>query len=256
MIEEHSISVRQACKQVELPRSSFLYIPQEKDDEPIIDELNRLVSKHTDIGFWMCYYRLRRKNFPWNHKRVYRIYKAMHLNIKRRTKKRLPARAKQHLFQPSKSNQVWSMDFMSDSLWNGRKYRLLNVIDDYNRQVLYIETDTSIPSSRVIRTLERIKEERGLPEMIRVDNGPEFISKKLDEWCRQNNIELAFIQPGKPTQNTYIERLNGSLRRELLNAYIFKTIGEVREKAYEWMIDYNENRPHKAFKYKAPLDLL
>lgn len=179
----------------------------------------------------------------------------MKLNIRRRTKKRLPSRVKQPLFQPQTPNQVWSIDFMHDSLWDGRSYRMLNVIDDYNRQILAIETDTSLPALRLLRVLERLKEVHGTPAMIRVDNGPEFISHKLEHWCKENNIQLMFIQPGKPTQNAYIERLNGSIRKELLNAYIFKNIDEVREKAQEWMIDYNTNRPHKALNYKTPLQI-
>ena len=144
---------------------------------------------------------------------------------------------------------------MHDSLWDGRSYRLLNIIDDHNRQVLAIEADTSLPVLRLLRVLERLKEVHGLPKMIRVDNGPEFISQKLDHWCKDNKVQLMFIQPGKPTQNAYIERMNGSLRRELLNAYIFKTIDEVREKTEEWMLDYNTNRPHKSLNYKAPMQV-
>lgn len=255
MIVEHSISVRQACDQIHLPRATFLYQPTEKDDQPVIDQLSMLTDKHPSIGFWMCYHRIRKQGNRWNHKRVYRVYTAMKLNIRRKAKKRLPARVKQQLFQPSAANQVWSMDFMHDSLWNGKTYRLLNVIDDYKRQVLAIEADSSIPSRRVIRVLNRLKEVRGLPEMIRVDNGPEFISKNLDDWCKENKVKLAFIQPGEPTQNAFIERFNGSLRRELLNAYVFKTISEVQQKTFEWMIDYNQNRPHKALKYESPITM-
>lgn len=180
----------------------------------------------------------------------------MQLNIRRRHKKRLPARVKQALFRPETINQVWSIDFMSDSLWDGRKFRLLNIVDDYNREVLSVETDTSLPAIRLIRVLEQLKEHRGLPQMIRVDNGPEFISHRLDAWCKENKIQLVFIQPGRPQQNAYVERCNGSIRRELLNAYVFKTLSQVREKAEEWMQDYNFNRPHKALKNKAPADLL
>ena len=145
---------------------------------------------------------------------------------------------------------------MHDSLWDGRTFRMLNVIDDYNRQVLWIETDTSLPAQRVIRVLENLKASRGLPEMIRVDNGPEFISRKLDLWCKEHNLTLAFIQPGKPTQNAYVERLNGSIRTELLNAYIFKTLGEVRQKVAQWKYDYNHNRPHKSLGYQTPIEVL
>jgi putative transposase len=143
---------------------------------------------------------------------------------------------------------------MSDSLGDGRKFRLLNIMDDHNRELLAIEADTCLPTIRLIRELERLKETRGLPEMIRVDNGPEFISKELDTWCKGQNIHLHFIQPGKPMQNAFIERCNGSIRREFLNANIFMSLDEVRELAEEWMMDYNQNRPHQALGYKTPMD--
>ena len=250
------ISHRQACACVQLPRSSCFYVRKVKDDRPVIDELVKLVDKHAVIGFWKCYHRLRRQGFTWNHKRVYRVYTALKLNIRRRTKRRLPARQKQMLSTPEAINQVWSIDFMSDSLWSGRKFRILNIVDDYNREILCIEPDLSLPAYRVVRALETLEQYRGLPNMIRVDNGPEFISEKLAEWCGTKKITLVFIQPGKPTQNAYIERFNGSMRRELLNAYVFRTLDEVREKAEEWMFDYNHNRPHQALNFKTPADLL
>jgi putative transposase len=180
----------------------------------------------------------------------------MRLNIRRRAKKRLPERVKKPLFVPETVNEVWSMDFMSDALWNGRKFRLLNIADDYNREMLTMEIDYSLPALRVIRALDELKQYRGLPKKIRMDNGPEFISHKLDEWAKENNVELVFIQPGEPTQNAYIERLNGSIRRELLNAYIFHSLDDVREKVEEWMGDYNYHRPHQALNFKSPVDLL
>ena len=256
MIQEHHISIRQACKSVGIHLSSFYYQAKLKEDESIIDSLNELITQQPAIGFWQCHHRLRIKGFRWNHKRVYRVYTSMGLNIRRRSKKRLPARKKQTLFQPEKINQVWSIDFMNDSLWNGNSFRLLNVIDDYNREILWMEVDTSLPALRVIRVLECLKESRGLPEMIRLDNGPEFISHKLDMWCKTNRITLAFIQPGKPTQNAYVERCNGNIRRELLNAYVFRTVDEIKIKAEQWRVDYNQNRPHKALKYKTPAQLL
>ena len=210
MTSIHHVSERQACSVLNVNRSSYQYIPKIKDDEKVIEELNQLIEKHPSIGFWMCYYRIRQKGYLWNHKRVYRIYTNMKLNIRRRAKKRLPARVKQQLFQPSMINEVWSIDFMHDSLWDGRCYRLLNVIDDYNREILAIEADTSLPVLRLIRVLERLKEGRGLPQIIRVDNGPEFISQKLDYWCKEHKVQLMFIQPGKPTQNALIDRKNAN----------------------------------------------
>lgn len=254
MTEVHGVSQRQACKAVSLPRTTHQYKPKGRDDGPVIEELNKLVEKHPAIGFWQSYYRLRRAGFAWNHKRLYRVYTALNLNIRRRSKKRLPARVKQSLFQPEKPNEVWSVDFMNDSLWDGRKYRLLNVVDDFNREILAIEADTSLPTARLIRVLEYLRAFRGLPETIRVDNGPEFISQSLDMWCKENKIRLIFIQPGKPMQNAFVERFNGNIRRELLNAYAFRSLSEVREKAQEWMEDYNCSRPHQALGYVPPAE--
>jgi putative transposase len=182
------------------------------------------------------------------------VYTLLKLNIRRRSRRRLPARVKQALFKPENPNQVWSVDFMADSLWNGRKYRLLNIVDDFNREVLHIEADTSLPTLRLIRCLEQLSDTRGLPTMLRVDNGPEFISAQLDTWCRERQILLVFIQPGKPMQNGYVERCNGNIRRELLNAYLFQTLDEVREKAEEWRLDYNEKRPHASLGYVPPAE--
>ncbi len=256
MVEEHGVSQRQACSTLGVPRSSAQYSPKFKNDTPVINALQELVGKHPAIGFWQSYYRLRRKGFIWNHKKVYRVYTSLKLNIRRRFKKRLPARVKQALFQPQGVNEVWSMDFMSDSLWNGRKFRVLNIIDDYNREMLVMDPDFSMPAVRVIRSLEFLKEFRGLPKMIRVDNGPEFISHELDEWCRKNGVTVVYIQPGKPMQNGFVERCNGSVRKELLNANVFYSLQEVRERIEEWMLDYNNERPHKSLGYRAPLDLL
>lgn len=240
---------------MKLSRSTYQYTISTYKDQEVIDALNQLVEKHPGIGFWSCNYRLRRHK-PWNHKRIYRVYTSMGLNIRRRAKKRLPARVKQALFQPQHPNQVWSMDFMSDSLWDGRSYRLLNIIDDYNREMICIEADTSLPSLRIIRVLEQLAQERGLPQMIRVDNGPEFISNQLDVWCKDRKITLAFIQPGKPMQNGFIERCNGSIRKELLNAYVFHSLDEVRFMTEQWRVDYNTLRPHKSLGYGSPIDRL
>lgn len=256
MVEEHEVSQRQACIALDVPRSTVQYKRIPKDDNELIDHLQELVSKHPAIGFWKCFYRIRKKGFLWNHKRVYRVYTALNLNIRRRHKKRLPARIKQALFQPEAMNQVWSIDYMNDSLWDGRKFRLLNVIDDYNREILAMEADLSLPALRIIRVLEYLKEFRGLPQMIRTDNGPEFISDALDQWCRENNITLAYIQPGKPTQNAYVERCNGNIRREFLNASVFQTLTDVQTKMEDWMHDYNHYRPHQSLNFRTPIELL
>jgi putative transposase len=246
-------SISQACKIVRLSRSSFQYKHKPKDDSEIQDALTAVVGKHPAIGFWQSYYRFRNKGYSWNHKRVRRIYRQMKLNIRRRAKKRLPERVKQPLVIPSAANQTWSIDFMSDALTDGRKFRLLNILDDYNRESLAIEVDTSLPSLRVQRVLNRLVSERSKPSVIRVDNGPEFISHILQQWCDENKITLQYIQPGRPMQNAYIERNNGSMRRELLNTFLFDSLAEVRIMTEEWRSDYNHERPHKALGYLSPI---
>jgi putative transposase len=256
MVQHHQVSQRQACKCLTISRGSVRHRPKKPDDGPVIEALQGLVAEHPAIGFWSCHHRLRRMGHHWNHKRVHRVYVALGMSIRRRARKRLPARAKQTLFRPDGPNQVWSLDFIHDSLWDGRGFRVLNILDDYNRESLAMEIDTSLPSLRVIRVLEQLKDWRGLPRMIRVDNGPEFISLQLEKWCKLHKVTLAFIEPGKPTQNSYVERFNGSLRRELLSAYVFRTLQEVRGMADAWRMDYNKNRPHQSLGYKAPWDLL
>ena len=236
-----------------ISRTTCQYKAKPKDDSELQDALTALTTKHVAIGYWQCCYRLWNKGHWWNHKRIYRVYTDMKLNIRRRAKKRLPERVKQALMAPSAPNQVWSIDFMSDSLTDGRKFRLLNIIDDFNRESLAVEVDTSLPSLRVIRVLERLVAQRGKPANIRCDNGPEFISHKLEQWCTDKKITLQFIQPGRPMQNAYIERKNGSMRRELLNAYLFNSLAEVRCLSEEWRLDYNEERPHKSLGYQSPL---
>ena len=248
------LSNRKACKLIGISRTTCQYKAKPKDDTELQDALTALTSKHVAIGYWQCCYRLWNKGYLWNHKRIYRVYTDMKLNIRRRSKKRLPERIKQALMVPSAPNQVWSIDFMSDSLVDGRKFRLFNVIEDFNRESLAIEVDTSLPSLRVIRVLEQLITQRGKPANIRCDNGPEFISHKLDQWCTDRKITLQFIQPGRPMQNAYIERKNGSIRRELLNAYLFYSLSEVRSLKEEWRLDYNQDRPHKSLGYKSPLN--
>ena len=224
MLVQEKISVRRACKLVSLPRSLMTYRKVPRDDSSLIEALHQLVEKHPTIGFWMCYYRLRRKGYGCNHKRLYRVYTLLRLNVRRKAKRRVPQRIKEPLLNPETINQSWSMDFMCDSLVDGRRFRLLNVIDDYNRESLAIEIDTSLPALRVMRTLQRLFEMRTKPKMIRVDNGPESISDKLQQLCRDQNVRRQFIQPGKPVQNAFIERNNGSLRKELLDAYLFYSL--------------------------------
>lgn len=177
----------------------------------------------------------------------------MNLKLRRRHKKRLPHRFKETLKVPDQPNYTWSMDFMSDALHDGRKIRVLNITDDFNREALAIEVGLSFPADRVIRTLSVLEEELGLPHHIRVDNGPEFISKKLGKWCDDRGITLKFIQPGKPAQNAYIERFNRIFREDILDAYWFENLEQVRVVAEQWRMDYNNHHPHSSLGGISPI---
>ena len=180
-----------------------------------------MVEKRPRWGFWKCYDRLRLDGHLWNHKRVHRVYKAMKLNLPRRTKRRLPKRVQQPMVVEARANAEWPMDFMSDTLCHGRRFRTLNILDEGVREVLDIVIDTSIPGGRVVRTLDRLGEWRGKPDAIRVDNDPEYLSQVFADWCHRNHVQLRYIQPGKPNQNAYIERFNRTFRHEVLDAYVF-----------------------------------
>lgn len=248
------LSVVKACLATGLSRSGF-YRPEKdwrKTDAAVIDAINEVLKKSPQAGFWKCYGRLRFKGHLFNHKRVYRVYCRMGLNLKRRVKRVLPMRLAQPLAVVNKPNHQWALDFMHDTLYCGKRYRTLNVIDEGTRECVAIEVDSSLCAERVIRTLEQLKIERGLPQQIRLDNGPEFISAKLTDWCEAHQIAICYIQPGKPQQNGFVERFNGTFRREFLNAYLFESLHQVREMAWFWRLDYNEERTHESLGHLPP----
>lgn len=249
--EKYKYSLHRACKLLNASRS-VCYYHSKKDDSAVINALQEHVAKHPTHGFPKSFAYLQRAGYRWNHKRVHRVYTELKLNIRRKHKRRLPARVKQPIEQTTAVNQCWSIDFMQDCLLTGRKFRTFNVLDDFNREALAIEIDTSLPSSRVIRTLEQIIIERGKPQKIRMDNGPEFISKEFELWCNSNQILLQYTQPGKPMQNGLIERFNGTYRRDILDAYLFNELWQVQQLTEEWLYEYNHNRPHESLKNKTP----
>jgi putative transposase len=228
------------------------YYKSQKDDTEVIEVLQDFAFKHPTYGFRKLYAYIRRSGKQWNHKRIYRVYKLLKLNRKRKGKRRLPSRVKQPLVKQEQINQSWSMDFMSDSMVGGRRFRTFNLIDDCTREVLAIEIDTSLSSKRIIRTLERVILDRGKPNIIRTDNGPEFTSKDLELWARDHEIKIQFIQPGRPMQNGYIERFNRIYRESILDAYLFFELDQVRTLTEEWMDEYNLRRPHESLGNLTP----
>ena len=242
------LSVKRSCAAIGMSRSSWYKKPQDPlvRDAEVIDALQDLAEKHPRRGFWKYRDRLRLDGRPWNHKRIYRVYKELGLNHRRRTKKRVGDRPPQPLEVAAEPNKVWSIDFMHDTLYVGRRFRVLNILDEGVREALAIEIDTSLPGERVVRVLEQVKSWRGKPEAIRCDNGPELLSEAFRAWCEENSVEIRYIQPGKPNQNAFIERFNRTFRSEMLSAYLFENLSQVRQMAWEWMIEYNEQRPHDA----------
>ncbi len=248
MSEEMRIPVSRACSAARLSRAAYYRPVQDQGvrDGEIIAALNELVAVELRWGFWKCYDRLRQMGRPWNHKRVHRIYCDMRLNQKRRTKRRLPTRERQSLVVTARINAVWAIDFMHDALYGGRVIRTLNVIDEADRGGLGIDVAVSIPGTRVIRFLDQLIEVHGRPAAIRCDNGPELTSQVFTDWARERDIDIRYIQPGKPDQNAFIERFNRSYREEVLSAHLFESIADVQEITDNWLKRYNEIRPHDA----------
>lgn len=256
--EQYYVSIRVVCRALTISETCYRYEAILSDENAeIADWLLRLTSTYKRWGFGLCFLYLRNiKGYGWNHKRVYRIYKALELNLRIKPKRRIKRDKPEALSVPETINQVWSMDFMSDSLIDGRSIRAFNVLDDFNRECLGIDVDLSLPSARVIRSLEQIIEWRGKPHAIRCDNGPEYISQTLKDWTIKNKITLLYIQPGKPTQNAYIERFNRTARHEWLDLHLFKNIEQAQELATQWLWTYNNERPHTAIGGIPPRQLL
>ncbi len=251
-VVEHDLSERKACNLLNISRTAYRYQAKKPADGEIRQQLQILAEWKLRWGFGKMRDYLRNQGYGWNHKRIRRVYREMKLNLRIKPKKRLPSREPVPLIQPDQVNESWSLDFMSDSLSNGRAFRTLNIIDDFNREALWIEVDFSLPSLRVIRVLNMLASWRGLPRQIRMDNGPELISKALAEWAETHKVELAFIEPGKPAQNAYIERFNRTYREDVLDAYLFSTLQEVRDITDEWIEEYNTIRPHEALEGLPP----
>jgi len=248
LVTEHQLSVRRACRVVGLSRTAWYRRPAEPAtrDRVVMEAVLAVVEQHGRWGFWKCFDRLRLDGHPWNHKRVHRVYCALRLNLPRRTKRRVPQRLRQPLVAPSTLNGIWALDFMHDTLYGGRRFRTLNVLDEANREALAIEVGASIPATRVVRVLEQLLALYGRPQALRLDNGPELTAEVFTAWCDAQQIALRYIQPGKPDQNAFIERFNRTYREEVLDAYVFASLSEVQALTDDWLLAYNERRPHDA----------
>ena len=249
-------SINRCCDAACLSRTAFYYQAKLPDDDELIDVLLALIDKHPRWGFPKCRKRLKALGYPWNHKRIYRVYKLLKLNLRRKSKRRLPTRNPLPLQVPGQANYCWSMDFMSDTLQHGHRFRSLNVLDDFNREVLGIDINSGIQAPRVTQYLDQIAAWRGYPKQIRVDNGPEFTSSEFTEWAKQHDIYVDFIKAGSPYQNGYIERFNRTYREDVLDLYLFSNLDEVRQETDRWIQLYNYERPHDGLNDMTPIEYL
>ncbi|MEW6713311.1 MAG: IS3 family transposase, partial [Candidatus Riflebacteria bacterium] len=253
ILAEESVSIVRACKLVELDRSMFYY-QTIKDDSIVEDKLRQYAEKLPARGFREYYKRIRKEGLKWNHKRVHRVYKKLGLAHRRKMKRRIPNPDKKPLTQPLAPNLTWSIDFMEDRLENGRKFRTLNVLDDFNREALTIEVAFSFPSDRVVELIRRVIEWRGKPSEIRTDNGTEFLAKAFKGFCQNSAIEHTRTQKGKPTQNSFVERFNRTYREDVLDMNIFENIQQVRERTEVFLYDYNYLHPHDSLADMTPVE--
>lgn len=253
MREETSISLRRACRLVGVSRSTLAYRSQKQsDDREIQARLTELAGERRRFGYRRLHILLRREGLEVNHKRVYRLYNEAGLTVKKRKRRKGIAVERQALELPEGPDQVWSMDFVMDALCYGRRLKILTVVDDYTKEALDLVVSHSISGDHVASALDAIAQFRGYPAAIRTDQGPEFTSKALDRWAYENGVELRLIQPGKPTQNAYIESFNGKFRDECLNEHWFRDLPHARQVIANWRTDYNENRPHSSLGYDTP----
>ena len=247
------MGMRRACRVVEIGRSTYYY-KSVKDDRALRQRILEIAKTRVRYGYKRIHVLLRREGWQVNHKKVYRIYCEDGLNLRsKRPRRRVSAACRERRPVVSNTDQTWSMDFVSDSLFNGRRIRALTIVDNFSRECLSIHVDYSICAEKVVGVMLALKRFMGrIPGRIQVDNGSEFISKALDKWAYENKVVLDFSRPGKPTDNAYIESFNGSFRDECLNIHWFLSLDDAREKIETWRRDYNEFRPHSALDNKTP----
>jgi len=251
-LRDRGLSERQALRLVGMSSSVLRYQCCDDGNDGLRGRLKELAGQHRRHGYRMLHSRLTLEGWAINVKRTYRIYREEGLMVRKRRRKKLPVTERQPLVRPNAPNEVWSMDFLFDELADGRRVKTLTVVDDCSKESVQIVADTSIPALYVTRVLDQVAAERGLPKVIRTDNGPEFAGRTMQEWAARNAIELRFIQPGKPVQNAYVESFNSRFRDECLSQHWFASLSHMRSVIDAWRDDYNHCRPHSALNYLPP----
>lgn len=252
LLTERALGLTRACGLVGISRSLYRYCSRRPDSAALRTRIEEIAALKRRYGYRRVYLRLRREGWEVNRKRVYRIYRDAGLAVRQRRRKRIGLFERKPLPKPAVANLSWSMDFVSDGLASGRRLRCLTIVDDCTRECVAIEVDTSITGTRVQAVLERLADTRGLPQSITVDHGPEFEGQVLDVWAYSANVELSFIQPGKPNENAYIESFNGKFRDECLNEHWFLSMPHARRIIEAWRIEYNTERPHSSLGNLTP----
>ena len=252
--QSYQVSERRVGQVLSLSNSSLRYRSRRPAAEDLRQRLRELAAERPRYGYQRLWVLLRREGWQVNHKRVYRLYCEEGLKLRKRRRRARAQVERVPMSLPAKADERYSMDFMRDTLADGRVFRTLNIVDDYTRECLAIEVDTSLPGARVVRVLERLATTGRQPLHIVVDNGPEFVSKAVDQWAAQRGVHLRFIDPGKPMQNAYIESFNGKFRDECLSQHWFISLEEARSVSEAWRIDYNERRPHRSLQQQTPAE--
>lgn len=252
LIQNNDLSQRRSCRLLKMHPKIYRYVSLKSNDHVLRSNLIDIAKQRKRFGYRRVHVMLKRKGFDVNHKKVYRIYKEENLSVRRTKRKRLKSGQRENILTPIFPNEQWAMDFMSDSLFSGRKFRTLNILDLFNRECIAIEVDNSLTGIKVTQILNRLIETRGMPKSITIDNGTEFTSKAFDQWAYEKGIKLNFIQPGKPSQNGFVESFNGKFRDECLNENWFSNLNHAKELIEKWRIDYNTQRPHSSLNNLTP----
>jgi putative transposase len=252
LVKTYQVGERRACRTLAFHRSTVRYKSKARDQTPIRMRLRELAASRVRYGYRRLHVLLRREGWKVNHKRIWRLYKEEALEVRTKKRRKRVSALRLVLHAATMPNERWSMDFVSDSLHDGRRFRALTLVDHFTRESPAIEVGNSIPGRRVVAVLERMAKMHGLPQVITTNNGTEFTSRALDEWAHRNGVKLDFIRPGKPIENAYIESFNGRLRQECLDENWFTSMEDAREKIEAWRVDYNEHRPHTALGNQTP----